>query len=68
MKISELIKKLEQMDQDKEVILGVEGYSTYIPDDVDVDTPSGCEEIGVYDTDSNYVYICDGCYYEEVDD
>lgn len=54
MKVSELIEKLERCDRDSEVILGVEGYS------------STDSEIGVYDN-GDYVMVCDGCYYEEVD-
>ena len=58
MTVKELIAKLEKIeDQNALVYLGVEGYSTNNSDE---------KNIGVYDN-GNYVFVCDGCYYEEVD-
>ena len=56
MTVKELIERLQNIDQDKIVVLGVEGYTT--------NQQGG--EIGVYLTD-NSVYIADTCFYEEVD-
>ena len=53
MKVKDLIDKLIMLDEELEIYIGVEGYST--------------NEIGIYPND-NYVFICDGCYYEEVDE
>lgn len=57
MTVRELIKKLVEMDMDKKVYLGVQGYET----DIDGDY------IGVYDG-AKAVLIADNCYYEEIDD
>ena len=53
MTVRELIGKLENMDQEQEVRVGCEGY-----------TSEG--EIDAYDTD-DAVYIVDGCFYKEID-
>ena len=53
MTVRELISALENMDQEQEVRLGVEGY-----------TSDG--EIAAYDTE-DAVYIVDGCFYDEID-
>lgn len=56
MTVQMLIDFLETMDKSKKVVVGCEGY-----------TNAETKETGCYDTDNDYVIICDGCFYEEVD-
>lgn len=58
MTVKELIAKLETMDGNKQIVLGVQGYQTYYDGEY--------SPIGAYEND-NAVLLADGCYYEEID-